>query len=304
MPQIFRIAVMSDIHLEFEHIPGPFALHAHPEYGWPAISEQHLRVGPDLVEAQKTKVDLVLIAGDTSNSWKLTAKYIQLVASYFGVPTVAIIGNHEAYDTSSYDEIVTGLDEALNKGRSPEAQTYFLEAAYSSAPVHVELTIKGRQLLILGSCLWTDFSLWGLESQGHAKERIRDGIRDFETCYLTQTARLTVDDTEQLHRQAIARFESILADKRQEQELILLTHMAPSPTSLARLQHADRFLATYYASDMEDWMKQRAIRLWVHGHIHDELSYRVGKTEIVCAARGYPHQGPRAVNFEPCVIEI
>lgn len=303
MTKPIRIAVMSDLHLEFEHIPGPFALHPHPEQGWPAISGLHTRVGPKL-DALSGQADFVLVAGDTSNAWKLTAKYVQLLAAYLRAPVICIIGNHEGYDTASYDEIVAGLDEALNKGHSNVAQTFFLEAAYSSAPGHVELTINDRLLLILGSCLWTNFKLFGDDIYEHAKETVSVGIRDFETCYLTQTARLTVDDTEQLHRQAIARFESILADKRQEQELILLTHMAPSPTSLARLQHADRFLATYYASDLEDWMKQRAIRLWVHGHIHDELSYRVGKTEVVCAARGYPHQGPRAVTFEPWIIEI
>lgn len=37
----------------------------------------------------------------------------------------------------------------------------------------------------------------------------------------------------------------------------------------------------------------RAPALWVHGHIHRSLDYRVGGTRVVCNPRGYPHENPR-----------
>ena len=32
------------------------------------------------------------------------------------------------------------------------------------------------------------------------------------------------------------------------------------------------------------------IKLWVHGHTHDEFDYKIGITRVVCNPRGYPKE--------------
>jgi hypothetical protein len=72
------------------------------------------------------------------------------------VPIAFIIGNHEAYGGVDLLRIFAFLRDRFANHPS----VHFLEAADPACSASVKLTIKGRQLLVLGSCLWTDFNLF------------------------------------------------------------------------------------------------------------------------------------------------
>ena len=46
------------------------------------------------------------------------------------------------------------------------------------------------------------------------------------------------------------------------------------------------------------------IKLWTHGHTHEDFDYMIGSTRIVCNPRGYIHLEERADRFELKVIEV
>jgi hypothetical protein len=41
------------------------------------------------------------------------------------------------------------------------------------------------------------------------------------------------------------------------------------------------------------------IRVWTHGHTHDEFKYTIGETTVVCNPRGYHGYESRANHYSP-----
>jgi len=46
------------------------------------------------------------------------------------------------------------------------------------------------------------------------------------------------------------------------------------------------------------------IKLWTHGHTHEEFDYMVGTTRVVCNPRGYINYENRADDFKLKYVEI
>jgi hypothetical protein len=65
---------------------------------------------------------------------------------------------------------------------------------------------------------------------------------------------------------------------------VVITHDAAHPGSLPS-RHAH--LACFDASDLTPLLPVRGPDLWVHGHVHRYVDYHVGRTRIVCNARGH-----------------
>jgi hypothetical protein len=60
-----------------------------------------------------------------------------------------------------------------------------------------------------------------------------------------------------------------------------------------------------YSSSLDEFIEQRPqIKLWTHGHTHEDFDYMVGETRIVCNPRGYIKYEPRADNFQLKVVEV
>jgi Icc-related predicted phosphoesterase len=89
-----------------------------------------------------------------------------------------------------------------------------------------------------------------------------------------------------LHRAAaafLARFLQIKSHRK----TVVVTHHAPSASSVPP-EHSGDWTSAAYASDLENLIKDFGPAVWVHGHVHERLRYRIGKTTIVCNPRGYP----------------
>ena len=45
-----------------------------------------------------------------------------------------------------------------------------------------------------------------------------------------------------------------------------------------------------YSSDLSEFiMDHPQIKLWTHGHTHEEFDYMMGSTRVLCNPRGYIH---------------
>jgi hypothetical protein len=60
-----------------------------------------------------------------------------------------------------------------------------------------------------------------------------------------------------------------------------------------------------YHSDLSEFILDRpAIKLWTHGHTHEEFDYMIGDTRVVCNPRGYIGYEELANNFKLKVVEV
>jgi hypothetical protein len=60
-----------------------------------------------------------------------------------------------------------------------------------------------------------------------------------------------------------------------------------------------------YNSRLEDFILARpGIKLWTHGHTHEDFDYMIGSTRVVCNPRGYIDYEDRADHFKLKYVEV
>lgn len=88
-------------------------------------------------------------------------------------------------------------------------------------------------------------------------------------------------------------FDSII-NNYPDKKVVCMTHHAPSQLSEHPRYKGDR-VNCYYNSDLTSMMQDN-VKLWVHGHTHDNFDYTVGNTRVVANPKGYRNENP---NFDP-----
>jgi len=53
-----------------------------------------------------------------------------------------------------------------------------------------------------------------------------------------------------------------------------------------------------FASDLDSLIRASRIPLWIHGHTHYNVDYKIGATRIYSNQRGYPNAKLRDLNPE------
>ncbi|SDM47965.1 Calcineurin-like phosphoesterase [Methylobacterium phyllostachyos] len=245
-----RLWVFSDLHQDC------------PENAWdPAAHEP-----PD-------GFDVAVVAGDVH--MPLARALDWLGERLPGVPVVYVPGNHDFWwdrgeeRYTIHDQVARGRDRAAALG--------------------IHLLIDDAVLLdgirFLGGTLWTDFRL-GSFSLTHAFRTAqgRDGMVDYRRIRTGHRSRDRIEPEEVLamHRATRAFLGAELA-RPHDGPTVVVTHHAPHPDSLAD-PHAH--LAWCYASDLTGLIEERGPNLWVHGHAHRHIDYWIGRTRVVCNARG------------------
>jgi Icc-related predicted phosphoesterase len=105
-----------------------------------------------------------------------------------------------------------------------------------------------------------------------------------------------------LHHKARLAIESHLV-QRHEGPTVVVTHHAPHLGSIHR-QFRSNLLSAAYASDLSELIARAGPDLWVHGHTHLAVDYRVANTRIISNPRGYRHEH-HATGFDPhLVLEV
>jgi hypothetical protein len=60
-----------------------------------------------------------------------------------------------------------------------------------------------------------------------------------------------------------------------------------------------------YSSDLSAFILDNPqIKLWTHGHTHEDFDYMLGSTRIVCNPRGYDGYEDRADNFTLKYVDV
>jgi hypothetical protein len=160
----------------------------------------------------------------------------------------------------------------------------------------------------LGATLWTDFCLHGNGTQATiAMYDAGQYMNDYKRIRLAKKGyrKLRPADTQGWHFRQRSWLQERLAEPF-DGKTVVVSHMAPSGHSIEEQYKGDT-LSPAYASNLDHLVEQ--VDLWVHGHVHSSLDYRIGAGRVVCNPLGYPGRAdrirPENPAFDPnLVVEI
>lgn len=281
-----KIAVCSDLHLEFQDIDlqntegadvlilgGDIMvaedLHNHPEMDYGMYSNVNLE---DLGRRQQT----ALRFRDFLKRCSLEFPHVIYVA-----------GNHEFYHGRWKASLQHLRDECAKF-----SNVYFLENDIKE--------IGG--VPFIGATLWTDcnkgdpLTLHALTGMMNDYRVIRNDEHGF--------TKLRPAHTMYRHQQTIGYLKSVLSDLK-DRKVVFVGHHSPSHQSIHVDYARDTLMNGGYHSDLDEFILDHPqVILWTHGHTHMPFDYNIGTTRIVCNPRGYSGWDPLADSFQLKFLDI
>ena len=299
-------------------------------------SDVHLEFG-DLILKNEENADVLILSGDICVASDFrdpdvygivqggkTQRYVDFFnRCAFQFPNVIyVMGNHEHYH-GDYATTISTLKKYLGH----------IENLHILDKEHV--TIDG--VTFIGGTLWTDMNGQDPVTLAH----IRGVMNDFRiiensnevVSYKTmvpvydETGAKKLDENLQPIMQAEfhkrpARFtpENTVTDHKKMLEYIQVTtamlgsnpnkyvvvgHHAPSKASTHPRYKTEVIMNGAYSSRLDQFILDHPqIKLWTHGHTHEDFYYMIGTTRVVCNPRGYINYEDRADNFKLKYVEI
>lgn len=279
-----KIAVCSDLHLEF----GPISLE-NTENAEVLILSGDICVANDLRELDK---------GDNDKSNQYHTFFQECCARFPSV--IYIAGNHEHYHG----------DFAKSIGNIRDRLGYLVN-------LHVldKESVLINNVFFIGGTLWTDMNKEDGITLMHMKSMMND-FRSVEnsarkTHYKdtlgnshVRIARFTPDDAVEDHKKMLE-YVKIMIEGKHDQKIVVVGHHAPSKLSTHPRYAKEEIMNGGYSSDLSEFILDHPqIKLWTHGHTHENFDYLIGSTRIVCNPRGYINYEASADNFTLKTVEI
>jgi 3',5'-cyclic AMP phosphodiesterase CpdA len=242
------------------------------------LSDLHIDATP-WVPPPGPRVDVAIVAGDIADG--LTRRALPWLAEHV-VPRARHViyapGNHDFWRVRLPDELARARDAAAAAGVT------LLDSGQSRRVGEIE---------IIGATLWTDYAIAGAGHQALAMRVAGDrqtGMRDHRLIQtrdrLGTPAPFRPPAAAALHAEHRARIERRLAEPWAGPRIVV-THHAPHPRSLLHGEVREVIDAAY-ASDLTAILEgEHAPDLWIHGHVHRTVDYRVGCTRVLANARGH-----------------
>ena len=253
-----KLHVLSDLHVDFA------------EFSIPKLDD----------------ADVVILAGDISNSAFEAATFVKSEAKRLQKPIIYVLGNHE-YMGEDFNVLPQRMGAVMKA-----SAVHFLD--------HKIYTHEADNLVVLGATLWTDFALNGDPQLAMmSSHRMIDyaEIRNPKNA----TNRITTHDVLKRHVDDLTWIDETL--RIFNGNGVVVTHHAPHRMSIHEQYAHEKELNAYFASDLTHLLgKKYAPRVWVHGHTHNSFDYIVGHTRVVCNPKGY---GDENKEFNPyLMIEV
>jgi predicted phosphodiesterase len=283
---VMKIALASDLHLEFEDVylkntegaevlilSGDIMiaedLHNHPEMDYGMYSSVNIA---DLGRRQKIALRF--------------RDFLKRVSFEFP-HVVYVAGNHEFYH-GRWKESLTHLREECDK----LPNVYFLERDIKVI----------NEVSFIGATLWTDcnkgdpLTIHALSDMMNDYRIIRNDEHGF--------TKLRPVHSMYRHQQTLAYLKSVLPDMKNK-KVVFVGHHGPSSMSTHPRYINETLMNGGYRSELSEMILDNPqIKLWTHGHMHDPFDYMIGTTRVVCNPRGYAGHDPQADVFELKFLDI
>lgn len=304
-----KIAICSDLHLEFGY------LHLdNPDEADILILSGDICVAADLHEHNKQ------VKSSSKNNKNFHSFFQNCCKKFPHVLYVA--GNHEHYK-GDFKHTVSNLKQYL--GYLPNLHILDKE------------TFELDDYIFIGSTLWTDMNKGDSLTLYHIKTMMRDfniiknsNRYDYRTVPLYQkdendnyvvdengnyipidskqkatVSLFSPEDSMEEHQKCLDYIRHVCKNTAPEKTVVVVGHHTPSFKSCAPYYAHDQIMNGAFHSDLSEFILDHPqIKLWTHGHTHEECDYSIGETRIVCNPRGYINYEAKAALFEMKVIEL
>jgi len=221
---------------------------------------------------------------------------------------ILIMGNHEHYhgDFAETANIIRSSFGDLHN-------VHFLDKAWR--------IING--MLFFGGTLWTDMNnedpqtlrqmsytmndYRGVKNTAKTvKYRVPDLTTEAEDAwtYKERPAQFVPEDSVEDHY-AFRRALDAALELHPNVPTVVCGHHAPSKASTHPRYKKEVIMNGAYSTNLDNFiLDRRQIKLWTHGHTHENFDYRIGTTRVVCNPRGYDGYEQRADDFKLQYVEI
>lgn len=284
-----KIAVCSDLHLEFQDIElfnteGAEVLILSGDIAIAEDLHKHPDEPPTVTSPYEPYKDL----GARQLAAKRFRDFFARCSKEFP-HVIYVAGNHEFYH-GKWKASIQDLRDTCNQ----HGNVYFLEREIKEI----------NDVTFVGATLWTDCNK-GDPLTLHALTGLMNDyrvIRNDEHGY----TKLRPAHTMYRHQQTLGYFKNVI-DDRKDKKIVVVGHHSPSHQSIAdKYKGGENDLMNGgYHSDLSEFILDRPqIKLWTHGHTHDPFDYMIGDTRVVCNPRGYGGWDPQADVFKLKFLDV
>lgn len=261
-----KLTILSDLHIDINH-----------NYDFSNLKDQ----------------EFVIICGDISGNPLNVKHWVNENISR----GLFIEGNHLGYEKSGQYQIdfKQGAQRWLGSQFDGSSGVKYLEN-----DIHIV-----DDIVFIGCTLYTDFNLYNPTRDPRRQKDymniIQSSLNDFRhvMCEVDENIqRVTAYDYLMWHNESITYIEKI-CQEYPDKKIVIISHHAPSKKSIApQFQYGmeSRYNAGY-ASNLE-WLikKYKNIRLWVHGHVHCDNSYKIRQCRVISRPFGYHNENNRNMD--------
>ena len=225
---------------------------------------------------------------------------------------IYILGNHEHY----HGDFAT----TANRIRSMLASNFLSNVYLLDNEIKVI-----DDVTFIGGTLWTDMNgrdpltLYHMTSMMNDFRCVKNSRRtvNYKTyeqingvdnrerpIFKQRVATFSPEDAADEHDQFYAYIRQIIQGNF-DKKYVVVGHHAPSKLSTHPRYANETIMNGGYSSSLDEFILDHPqIRLWTHGHTHEDFDYQIGSTRIVCNPRGYINYESRADQWQPKYVDI
>ncbi len=303
-----RVAVCSDIHLEF----GPISLENKDNADVLVLS------GDICVAKDVSNHDTYNVLGENNKSNSIH-QFFQECSERFP-HVIYIMGNHEHYHgdfAKSYSILKERLGYLKNLYILDKEIVRINDVTFIGGTLWTDMNKEDPITLMSMTRMMNDFRCVDNSLKQVSYKRMvpildenGDVVRDengngkFQAEFATRDAMFSPEDAVEDHRKMVGYIKTIIGHNPTH-KYVVCGHHAPSKSSTHPRYKREEVMNGGYSSSLDEFILDHSqIKLWTHGHTHEDFDYMIGSTRIVCNPRGYINYEGRADHFELKTFEI
>jgi len=276
-----KIALVSDVHLEFGDL----------DFNNTDNADVLILGGDICVGADLAQRDPYNTMGEQYRSNRYHAFFQRCCARFPHV--IFVVGNHEHYN-GDFAKTVPHFRDVLGYLKNLhilEKETWVLD-----------------DITFIGGTLWTDMNKRDIRTL-HEISRMMNDFRCVDnSARLTDgrgwNDRFTTTDAADDH-DTMLEYIRLMIEGKFDQKFVVVGHHAPSRLSTHPRYAHEAIMNGGYSSELDDFILDHPqIRLWTHGHTHEDFDYLIGSTRILCNPRGYINYEERADTWQLKTVEV
>jgi Icc-related predicted phosphoesterase len=276
-----KIALVSDVHLEFGDL----------DFDNDSGADVLILGGDICVASDMAQRDPYNTMGEQYRSNRFHDFFQRCCERFPHV--IFIVGNHEHYH-GDFARTVPHFKDVLSylpNLHILEKETFVLD-----------------DITFIGGTLWTDMNKRDNRTL-HDISRMMNDFRCVDNSAKTEDGRgwpgrFTTTDAANDHDAMVAFIDQTIA-ANPAGRYVVVGHHSPSRLSTHPKYQHQFIMNGGYSSSLDDFIQDRPqIKLWTHGHTHEDFDYMIAGCRILCNPRGYINYEERADTWRLKTVEV